>query len=86
MDLRQARDLLGSRLLTRDASPLVTKTTATKAAAMQEHGKDQLSAEELAFLAADETQELAKLYLNDELACVGTHWLPGMKQKWDESL
>lgn len=54
---------------------------ATKAG-QKEPAADELSAAELAYLAADADGTLARLYINGELACVGQRWLPGMKEKF----
>lgn len=60
-------------------------TPATKAVVQKERA-DELSVEEVAAMkadSADESQELARLYLNGELCCIGKKWLPGMREKWD---
>ena len=91
MDLRQAIDLLGSQpshelsrakaasSLKREAEVIFTKP-ATKTLQL-EPGEDELSAEELALLASDETHELAKIFENGELVAVGTHWLRGARNE-----
>lgn len=58
MDLRQATDLLTSRLLTREADPVAK--LATKAATVLEPGADELTGEVASYLAratADQTQD-----------------------------
>jgi hypothetical protein len=66
------------------AEPVEAKA-ATKAKQEAEPRTDGLSAEELEFArkqADDDSAELARLYINGELARVGLKWLPGMEEKF----